>query len=58
MEALLIEAMANLEEEKTLFLVKEQLKAGRTAMEIVESCRKGVGIVGKCTVKVPTFYPI
>lgn len=47
MEALLINAMADLDEEKTLSLVEEQLKAGRTAIEIVESCRKGVSIVGE-----------
>jgi len=39
--------MANLEEEKVLLLVNEQLKSGRTAIEVVESCRKGVCIVGE-----------
>lgn len=43
----LINAMANLEEEKTLALVREKFQAGETAFAIVEQCRKGVEIVGK-----------
>lgn len=43
----LISAMANLEEEKALALVRNKIEAGETAFEIVEQCRKGVEIVGK-----------
>lgn len=43
----LIIAMADLDEERALALVKEKLKAGETAFEIVEQCRKGVEIVGQ-----------
>lgn len=43
----LIYAMANLEEEKTLAIVREKLQAGEAAFEIVEQCRKGVEIVGQ-----------
>jgi len=43
----LISAMANLEEEKALALVRNKIKAGETAFEIVEQCRQGVEIVGK-----------
>lgn len=43
----LINAIANLEEEKTLELVREKLKAGETPLEIVEQCKQGVEIVGK-----------
>lgn len=43
----LINAIANLEEETTLKLVKEKIASGETPLEIVEQCRKGVEIVGK-----------
>lgn len=43
----LIKAIANLEEETTLSLVREKIKSGETPLEIVEQCRKGVEIVGK-----------
>ncbi|TEB13028.1 cobalamin B12-binding domain-containing protein [Pelotomaculum propionicicum] len=43
----LIKAIANLEEETTLRLVKEKIASGETPLEIVEQCRKGVEIVGK-----------
>ena len=43
----LINAIANLEEETTLRLVKEKIESGETPLEIVEQCRKGVEIVGK-----------
>lgn len=40
-------AMAELDEEKTLMLVEERIKAGCTSMEIIESCRRGVEVVGE-----------
>lgn len=40
-------AMADLDEEKTLMLVEERIQAGYTSMEIIESCRLGVEIVGE-----------
>ncbi|MBP7332069.1 MAG: Methionine synthase [Firmicutes bacterium ADurb.Bin373] len=43
----LIKAIANLEEETTLRLVREKVESGETPLEIVEQCRKGVEIVGK-----------
>lgn len=43
----LINAMADLDEERALALVKEKLERGETAFEIVEQCRKGVEIVGQ-----------
>lgn len=39
-------AMADLDEEKTLRLVEERILAGSTSMDIIESCRRGVEIVG------------
>ncbi|SPF54043.1 putative cobalamin binding protein [Candidatus Desulfosporosinus infrequens] len=39
-------AMADLDEEKTLLLVKIRINAGYTPMEIVESCRRGIEVVG------------
>ncbi|NSW84289.1 MAG: cobalamin B12-binding domain-containing protein [Syntrophothermus sp.] len=47
MEDELVRAMANLDEEKTLALVTERIKAGTSALEIVEKCKRGVEIVGK-----------
>ncbi|ATW27283.1 cobalamin B12-binding domain-containing protein [Candidatus Formimonas warabiya] len=47
MSDVLINAMANLEEEKTLALVRERMQSGESALEIVEQCRKGVELVGK-----------
>lgn len=43
----LIKAIADLDEQKTLSLVKEKIAAGGTPLEIVEQCRLGVEIVGK-----------
>jgi len=43
----LINAIADLEEEKTLALVREKIKAGETPLDIVEQCRAGVEIVGR-----------
>ncbi|WP_407312370.1 B12-binding domain-containing protein [Desulfosporosinus sp. SB140] len=40
-------AMADLDEEKTLRLVKERIQAGYTSVDIIESCRRGVEIVGE-----------
>lgn len=40
-------AMADLDEEKTLRLVKERILAGSTCTEIIESCRGGVKTVGE-----------
>ena len=40
-------AMADLDEERTLKLVEERILAGFTSMEIIESCRRGVEIVGE-----------
>ncbi|MDR3600760.1 MAG: cobalamin-dependent protein [Desulfosporosinus sp.] len=40
-------AMAELDEDKTLLLVTERVQAGYTSMEIIESCRRGVEIVGE-----------
>lgn len=40
-------AMADLDEEKTLMLVEERIRAGCTSLEIIESCRRGVEIVGE-----------
>lgn len=43
----LLNAIADLEEEKALSLVREKIAAGVTPLEIVEQCRLGVEIVGK-----------
>src|SRR6056297_1973043 len=43
----LINAIAELEENKSLNLVKKQIDNGATPLGIVEQCRKGVEIVGK-----------
>lgn len=43
----LIDAMANLEEDKAIAIVRKKIEAGETAFDIVEQCRKGVEIVGK-----------
>lgn len=43
----LIQAMANLDEEKTLELVREKIGNGETAFAIIEQCRKGVERVGE-----------
>lgn len=40
-------AMSDLDEEKTLMLVEERIHAGYTSMEIIESCRLGIEIVGE-----------
>ncbi|WP_066635175.1 cobalamin B12-binding domain-containing protein [Desulfolucanica intricata] len=43
----LINAIAELEEDKALALVREKIKSGETPLEIVEQCKLGVEIVGK-----------
>lgn len=43
----LIDAMANLEEDKAIAIVRKKIEDGETAFDIVEQCRKGVEIVGK-----------
>jgi methylmalonyl-CoA mutase cobalamin-binding domain/chain len=43
----LINSVANLDEEKTLELVKEKIKNGETPFKIIEQCRKGVERVGE-----------
>ncbi|MCK5687442.1 cobalamin-dependent protein [bacterium] len=43
----LVEAIANLEEKKTLHIVKNHIENGVTALEIVEQCKQGVEIVGR-----------
>lgn len=40
-------AMADLDEEKTLRIVEERIKAGYSSLEIIESCRLGVETVGE-----------
>ncbi|MDA8222334.1 cobalamin-dependent protein [Desulfosporosinus sp.] len=40
-------AMADLDEERTLMLVEERVKAGYSSVEIIESCRRGVEVVGE-----------
>ncbi|MDP4125827.1 MAG: cobalamin-dependent protein [Bacillota bacterium] len=46
MEDELQEALADLDEEKTLRLVEERIQAGCTTLDIIESCRRGVELVG------------
>lgn len=43
----LVMAMANLEEERVLDLVRREIEAGESAFSIVEQCRRGVEVVGK-----------
>ncbi len=43
----LMNAVADLDEQKALALVKERINEGWTSLEIVEQCRLGVEIVGK-----------
>ncbi len=43
----LIDAMANLEEDKAIAIVRKKIEEGETAFDIVEQCRQGVEIVGK-----------
>jgi methanogenic corrinoid protein MtbC1 len=43
----LIVAMAELDEDKVLDLVKEKISGGQTALSIIEQCRKGVERVGE-----------
>lgn len=40
-------AMADLDEERTLKLVEERIRGGYTSMQIIESCRRGIEIVGE-----------
>ena len=47
MVSALVEAIANLDEETTLALVKYQIEAGESPLEIIERCREGVQIVGQ-----------
>lgn len=51
----LINAIADLDEDKTLALVKEKIALGETPLQIVEQCRQGVEIVGKRYSK-ETYY--
>lgn len=46
-EEILAEALADLKEEEALNMVKEKLAAGEDPLKILETCRKGVEIVGK-----------
>lgn len=43
----LVKAIAELDEGKTLYLVRKRIEAGATPLEIVEDCRRGVEIVGQ-----------
>ncbi|MCK8817607.1 cobalamin-dependent protein [Natroniella sulfidigena] len=43
----LINAIADLEEERVIMLVKQKIKNGETPLEIIEQCRLGVEIVGQ-----------
>ncbi len=43
----LVQAMADLEEEKVLSLVQERLEAGDDPLSIVSDCREGMTIVGQ-----------
>ena len=43
----LVDAIANLEEEKVLSLVKAKVSHGEPPLEIIEQCRQGVHIVGQ-----------
>ena len=43
----LIDAMAKLEEDRAIDIVRKKIEDGETAFDIVEQCRKGVEIVGK-----------
>ncbi|EGW36545.1 cobalamin-dependent protein [Desulfosporosinus sp. OT] len=47
MEDELQRAMADLDEDETLRLVEERILAGYSSVEIIESCRRGVEIVGE-----------
>ncbi len=47
MEDALLLAMADLDEQKTFELVTERIRTGFTPLEIVETCKRGVEIVGK-----------
>ncbi len=43
----LIDAIANLDEEKSLALVQSEINAGKSPLDIIEQCRQGVQIVGQ-----------
>ncbi|MDA8211788.1 MAG: cobalamin-dependent protein [Clostridia bacterium] len=43
----LVDAIANLDEETTLALVKQKIKLGETPLDIIEQCKRGVEIVGQ-----------
>ncbi len=43
----LVDAVANLDEEQSLFLVKNKLDLGETPLEIIQQCRQGVEIIGQ-----------
>lgn len=43
----LVNSLADLDEEKTLALVRQAVAGGATALDIVEMCRQGVEIVGR-----------
>ncbi|MCK4952202.1 cobalamin-dependent protein [Candidatus Bathyarchaeota archaeon] len=53
----LVEALADLKEEKALKLVKEKLDAGEEPLKILEICRKAVEIVGKRFEDAEYFLP-
>lgn len=46
-EEKLIEALSDLKEEEAVKMVKNKLATGETPLEIIETCRKGIEIVGK-----------
>ncbi len=46
-EEILVETIADLKEEEALKMVEEKLAAGEDPLKILETCRKGVEIVGK-----------
>jgi corrinoid protein of di/trimethylamine methyltransferase len=49
------DALADLDEDKLLALVKERLNAGDDPLELVEACRKGMTIVGERFEKMEYF---
>lgn len=43
----LVNAIANIEEEKTIFYVKSKIKKGESALHILEECMAGIKKVGE-----------
>lgn len=43
----LVDAIVNLDEEKTLALVQSEIDGGKSPLNIIEQCRQGVQIVGQ-----------